>query len=295
MLNHNILLAANDLIKAATTLTPGLFLGGDYTSASYKSPKMWLFSRFIGTDPAATYTVEDLGATKEIRLFAVLKHNMGTLGRWRVRAANSEAALTTAPVYDSGWMDAHPYNASFGSDDWGVFDWGTQDVFQAEGMNRNSYHPAPDVVNARYLRYDFDDSAEIYWRPDNYLQIGRLWASNAYQPSLNMQYGAEIAVEDSTDEVESRNNVRHYSPLKVKVRRLMASFNDLPKTELLRNVFGPLFMQNGKSGELIAILSPMDPEHFVYEAIYGNLTGTEPAKYTFHNRMTSTLSIKESV
>lgn len=295
MLNQNILLAAKDYIAQGTTLTPSLFLSG-YPASYYKNARQWEFARFVGTSAAETYTVEDLGATRAIKLFAVLKHNMGNLGLWRVRAANSVAALTAAPVYDSGWMDAQPYDSSYGVDDWGTFDWGSETGFEfTEGINRNSYHPTPDVVNARYVRYDFNDEAEIYWRTDNYLQMARVWASDGYQPSLNMQYGAEIVLDDTTDEAESRNQVRHYSPLKVKARRLVAQFNDLPKDELLRNVFGPLYMQLGKAGELIAILSPLEPHNFVYEAIYGNLTQTDSGKYTFHDRMTSTLSVKESV
>ncbi len=295
MLNQNILLAAKDYIKGAVSLTASLFLS-NYPSTYYKNAKLWQFSRFVGTAAADTYTVEDLGGEKQIRLFAVIKHNMGNLGMWRVRAANTEANLTAAPTYDSGWMDANPHASEFGSEEWGEFDWGSETNFEnTEGVNRNSYHPPTDVVVARFVRYDFDDEAEIAGREDNYLQFARLWASDAFQPSLNMQYGAEIILDDLTSESDSRNQVRHFSPLIVKVRRMVAQFNDLPKNELLRNIFGPLFMQNGKAGELIALLTPMEPHHYIYEAIYGNLTQTDAAKYTFHNRMTSTLSIKESV
>lgn len=295
MLNQNILIAANDYVQNGLCLTPSLFVSG-FGTDKYKNKKMWEFSRFVGKTVATTYTVEDLGSTKIIRLFACIKHNMGNLAKWRIRAADSEANLTAAPVYDSGWVYVTAYATTFGTENWGEFDWGVQAGYEeSEGLNRCAYLPPANDVAARFVRYDFDDTADINAREDSYIQFARLWASTGYQPSLNMQYGAEIFLDDSTDEEESRNKTSHFSPLVVKQRRLVAGFNDLPKNELLKNVLGTLFMQVGKSGEIIALMAPLEPEFYAFEGIYGHLAQTDSAKYSFYNRMTSSLHIKESV
>lgn len=295
MLNQNILIAARDFVASGTCLNPESFIPG-FGPENYKSKKMWLFSRFDDTAVIKTYVEEDLGGSRSLNLFGVLKHNLGSLARWRIRAADTRENLTASPVYDSGWLDVAPYDGGLGVLDWGEFEWGSRSGYEdLEGLNRHMLHAAAEQVTARYLRYDFDDTAQVGSRIDNYLQFARLWASTAYQPSLNMLYGAEIIPVDSTEEEDSRSQVTHFSPLVVKHRELVASFNDLTKTELMLNIFGPLFLQLGKSGEVIVLLSPLEPSLYPYESIYGRLKELNPVKYRFHNRVTSSLIVKESV
>jgi hypothetical protein len=216
---------------------------------------------------------------------------MGNRAKWRVRMASSQANLTAAPIYDSGVLDMLEVGVAEND-----FEWGENGGYEeSDGLKRQAFHTPTSAVTARYIRFDFDDSLDVGSRPDNYVQLARLWISNSYQPSLNVVYGAEVFVDDNTNSSESESGVEHFAPLVVKQRRLVAGFNDLPSRELMQSIFGSLFAQGGVTKELVVLLRPMDPESYIFEAIHGHLSSTDSGKHVYHGRMTTSLQVKENV
>lgn len=294
-LNQNILLASGDYFAAGLCLTPELF-DADFPATEYKTANSFEFSRFVSTEKELTYVEEDLGESRIVRLVALIKHNFSYLSKWRIRLAESREDLTAAPIFDSGWVNVFPPSYGDGELEWGEFDWGgltSEDL--VEGQNREAYYPMAETQYARFVRIDFDDEAGVGSRPDSWLQFARLWISNAYQPSLNVAYGAEVIPIDDTEVKKSRSGVRHYDPLVVKSRAISVTFENLPAKELMYRIFGLISMRLGVSKELVVLLQPLDPETFTFEALYGNLKEPGKASHTWWVRMSSQLLIEAAV
>lgn len=293
-LNSNILLSGIDHIQSATVLSSPSNTVVNFPYANFQTERMFEFGRFWSSSQSQTWISYDFGSSKGIDLVATLKHNMGQLALWRVRLSNDPTFATT--VYDSGWAYVTPPSTGESGLAWGQFDWGGLSPLSfTSQFNRHAYMPLPDTVSARYIRFDFDDEAEASSRKDSFVQIARLWAGPGYQPTINVDYGAKNTAADRTGEKIARSGARQYDERDVRVRSLQLAFADLPHKELLYNIYGPLFMRNGKRKPLIAILFPQDPETFLMEAVYGNLKDVEAAEHVYWRHMQTSMTIEESV
>lgn len=293
-LNSNILMAANDYIKGASILAKPTNSVLNFPYSYFQNENMYEFGRFWTGYTGQTWIAYDFGTAKAVDLVAVLKHNMGQLSQWRVRISNDPTFAVT--VFDSGWVDVTPPVTGMGGLIWGTFDWGgVAPLSIVNSYNRHAYMPLTETVVGRYIRYDFNDEAEVFSRPDSYVQIARLWASAGYQPTLNVDYGAKIIPIDETGVKTMRSGARQYDDRDVKRRAIQMEFAELPHKELLYNIYGPIYMQGGKRTPIIVLLFPLDPETFVMEALYGNLKDTEAATHVQWERMQTPMTLEESV
>lgn len=291
-LSENILLAGGNYVPAAT-LTHSPLWGGSLIQSAQDS-QLWTFCRIslLGTP----YIQADLGQVKEIGLFGLIKTNFSIKGKYRVRVANSVAALTSAPLYDSGWVAANPTISGYGVEPWGEFEWGEADAIPVIGnFNQNHYHPFTEKTSARYVRIDFEDIGNEFYPDDPYLQFADLWVSNSYQPSMNTSYGAEIVQVDKTAYKEAPSGVRHYDTRKVRMRTVQFAFELLPKREVMHQLIGPVYMKEGVTGKVIVILEPTLPETFYYSAVYGNLKDIPPSQFSHWGRMATAMEVLEAV
>lgn len=291
-LSESLMLASGNYVPSAT-LTSSPLWGGSLLSAA-QDEQLWTFCRLslLGTP----YLQADLGQVREIALFAIIKTNFSFKGRYRVRAANSVAALTGVPLYDSGWVSANPAVSGYGVEIWGEFEWGEVDAVPVLGkFNQNHYHPFTQKTSARYVRVDFEDIGNPFYPDDPYLQFAELWISNAYQPSMNTSYGAEVLPVDETAFKKAPSGVRHYDTRIVRMRTIQFAFELLPKRELMTQLLGPVFMKEGIVGKIIAILEPTQPDTFYYSAVYGNLKDIPASQYSYWVRMATAMEVQEAV
>lgn len=294
-LSDNILLAAGNNVDSATIVEPSLF-SSSFPGSNMMSDQMWTFAQFA-TSTAGTHYFE-LKFEKPVttRLVAMLKHNAHHLAEWRIRFADTQGNLTVAPLYDSGYVPMTTTTAGMGTLDWGAFDWG--DLFPEElisDYNHNTYHALPDDVNALYMRIDIDNTAAYSKDTTAVVKFARMWASPAYQPTVNVGYGAEVIPIDETGFKKAQSGVRHYDTLKVKRRAVRVTFEMLPRQELMRNIFGPFMALGGRSEEVIAMLQPTKPETLVFEVVYGTLGDLNSASHVYWEQMGTTLNIEEQV
>lgn len=288
-INQNILLAGQNYVDDAV-ITGGATESG-YPLSYLQTMEMWQFMRFASVVSANTYLVLEFSETKILQLFAALKHSLSPVGKWRIRVGTTQSDVTGAPLYDSGWVKITPSFSGYGALPWGEWNWG--EVLPAEYsniLNRNGWHIAPDPVYGKVVRIDFDDALENEF---GYLQMARLWLGSIYQPSVNVPYGAKIIPIEKTKVREAESGVRFYGTRYLR-RALSMSF-DLPIKELLYYIFGPLYAVNGRAGEVVAILQPLDPETFLFEAVYGNLRDMPEVTHISWDRLGSDLFIDERV
>lgn len=293
-INSNIMLGYNDYAQHGTvySLNNGTEVEAEFPLENALLPDLWQPVQFVRRTAPVSFTL-DLGSRKALGLIAVLKHNVNFTGKWRVRLHDSqfgEGASAGNLVYDSDWHLIVPPQPGYGALKWGEFQWGDAvPEYNLAMYNRHAYMPLPKAYVARYVQIDIDAPANT-----DVIRFFRVWASAAYQPSVNVQYGADITIIDNTKVVESAAGVRQYGD-RVQRRQLNAGFDMLPRTEMLYSIVGGVYLASGISTPMIAILEPTDPSNFYAEAVYGNLSQIDPAVYSSWLRWETTFSIEEAV
>jgi len=237
-------------------------------------------------EPTMSFVI-DLGAAKPTDLIALIKHNINYTGKWRVQL-NFDIADPVGQEYDSGWLTVIPPQPGFGVLTWGQFLWGGAiPEYNLGKYNRHAYLPLPNTVVIRYITVTID-------APSNTAPVKfyRLWASIGYQPSVNVQYGAEIVPIDETKVQKMSAGNRIYGDA-VQRRQVNAGFDMLPRTEMLYNIVGALYLASGVKSPVICMLEPADPANYYVEAVYGNLTQIDKAVYSSWLMFSTTFAVEE--
>lgn len=290
-LTNNILLGFQDFVQSgqvydqsvATVEVTG------YPLSNVLLPDLWRPVVFQQTVSNLKFTV-DLQASKPIGLVALLKHTLDSTAKWRVYLNQDYDSDPLGQEYDSGWLTAVPPYPGYGSLNWGQFLWGgVAPEAQSKLYNRHSYHPLPDTVIARYVTIELSSPAN-----SDLVRLFRLWASDVYQPSVNVDYGASVEIIDDTKVVQSASGVRQYGN-RVQRRRINAGFDMLPRSEMLYYIISGIYMGSGISQNIIALLEPSDPSNYLSEAVYGNLVDIDKTSYSSWLQWDTSFSIEEAV
>jgi len=175
----NIVIASPELLEAAT-ITAGSEAGGMAASNLKLLPGR---GRWRATALGSANLVVDLGAAFAINLIALLYTNATSAATWRIRGATSEANLTAAPGYDSGNIAHWPAQTGLG-------DWAWTHAFKF----------LTTAQNYQWWRIDITDAAN----PAGYYQASRLYIAAAWQPSINISFGASHGWVDPSEHGRSR-------------------------------------------------------------------------------------------
>ncbi|PSL23480.1 hypothetical protein [Dyadobacter jiangsuensis] len=166
---QNMILASATLSDAATiTGTTG---AGDLSIGNLQKMDLKAVYRVIGDTVSLTI---DLLNSKEINLVALIAHNCSAAASVRVRASNTNDA-GTAP-YDTGLLPARSNQTGFSDSGY--------------PLEKNMFLSFFSAQTYRYWFIDVVDTGA------EYIDIGRLYISNAFQPETNMDYGLAEGVVD---------------------------------------------------------------------------------------------------
>jgi hypothetical protein len=146
------------------------------------------------------------------------------------------------------------------------------------------------------LFFLFTDQTFRYWRitiTDNqdYIEIGRLYISNAFQPSYNMIWGFQQGFTDASQEYETISG-DSISLKRKKKRFAELSLEDLSEDEVFAELY-PLDKMIGTSGDVLFIPKPDEITHLQFNAIYGKIEALQPNALTAYNRFSRQFRIKE--
>lgn len=169
-----------NMMLASPVIGDAAVITGSATSAqlplqNLKRMAIGAVTRFLS--PAGAYIKADLGSARSIDLVALLGHNATVTGEVRVRAAHDEGNLVDYPDYDSGPLRMRSNIVA-------------PDYVDVGSLARNHFilH-LPVAESYRWWRIDIADSGQ-------YLDIGRLYLSKAFQPEVNMDYGEQFGLVD---------------------------------------------------------------------------------------------------
>ena len=198
----------------------------------------------------APYIEVDLGAISTFNLIALLFTNATGADQWRVRAANTQGALVSAPVYDSNY-EVVSYIGSEGH----VF------MFESAGITN------------RWVRIDLITASNPFY-------AARLYVANGVQQSINFDFGGEDGYDD--DSVIDITDGGRLIP-NSGTNRSVFTFTLNTKTETERNALREINKARGSQRDVLVL---RDPEASVNKAdvvYYGLLQRRRAAITTAFN------------
>lgn len=249
----NCMFAYPDYARVSLSYSP-VFSGGSWVPSLplINLQNELLAKRSRSADALTTSTKYDLdmGVARTVRVIALLRHNAGSAATVRVRAY-SDAGYTTL-VWDSTalsfWPEGYP---------------------AAENKKRyqeDFYIILPSDQTARYWRTEITDTAN----PAGYIELGRAIFAPAWQPAVNMEYGAGIGLETDTTSQRTPGGVDYFD--RKEARRVQRfTLPVLSESEGMGNVFD-MQWDRGIDREVLFVFDPAD-------------TGVMQKKRTFLGRL----------
>lgn len=288
-MSSNCLIAFPDYIADGTAV----FSGGSWEAtlplSNLLSPEFAKVARSTDTTLAATQFWIDLGAAYDAHVGAVPKGNFSTAAKLRLRGFTVKDSDTT-PVADTGWRDlygeVYPVDALY---------WGHPSLWDGKyGRDEAAIYSMPFVAVldgspvAQYWLLEIDDTTNTA----GYVELPRVVLCPGWQPSLNMLYGASVAVEDSRPVQSAPGGADFFG---AGVKRRVARFQlNLPESEVLTWAADAQW-RLGTSGQLMFVWNPDDAMNMHRRSFLGRLRTLSPLEASIYSRMTAPFEIAEVV
>lgn len=285
---QNIIFAWPNRTEAAT------LSGGAWSTNSplnnLKTRYSFEVARSADTALASTQLQCALDKVRSVRCMALLRHNLTVAGSYRLCASNT-AGDFSAPIADTGWVDAWPSMKPFGDTDWGDEGWwgGKPAAEDIAGYPSILLVVLPAAVRARYWRLELDDTGN----PAGYVEAGRLWIGGQWQPEYNMSLGMGLRWEDASKSEKSVGGT-FYPDEREKTRVLTASLDSLSHDEAHARYL-EMTRQLGTTRELLVVPDADDAMHMIRRSFVGCLRQLSPAEAYSKRRYKGAIEIKETV
>jgi len=193
----------------------GTLAGGSWETAlpvtNLQDERVAKVARSSDATTASTVIDVDLGSAQPIFVLALVGHNLSDSADIQVRGDDSTAF--GSPDYNTGTVGAIVTAAQ-------ALDWGD--------LTRTWVHVCSAVATARYWRVNIYDTGNS----DGYVQAGRVVIAQGWQPTINMDYGAQFGVQTYTQEVLSDGGAAFYAERRNR-RTVECAIQDLPEAEAL--------------------------------------------------------------
>lgn len=248
-------------------------------------------ARTIDVATGSTWFKLDFGRQRNIRIIALIAHNLSFSAKLRIRAANVADYSTT--VYD---LESDVWGALVNAD-WNIdeLEWendnywaGTYTQEDFGGQTAVSSRILPESVNARYWRFDIKDTQNAA----GFVDIGRLFIGDAFlHPRYNYAYGGSLGYETDTVVEKSLGGAEFFDPREsLRVMRF-----DLP---LMSDEEGfsqalELTRRAGIHKEIFVVADPDDNAFGPQRNFLGRLRQLNPLEQAMYQLNSMSFEIKE--
>lgn len=287
----NCVLAHPDRVLADPAFATVAITGGSWQAglplANLLRPEFAYLARSTDLAAASTQFWVDLGVTRDIRVAAVPRSNLSSAAQIRLRGCTAQDAGTA--VCDTGWTDIYPVIYPPGSLFWGNPSlWrGRMSAEDAALFPMPWSHVWPGSRIARWWLLEISDPAN----PAGYVQLPRILLSPGWQPSLNMVYGASLAIEDPSLTATSLGGAVFFDR-RTKSRVVRFSLADLPDSEALVQA-NDMVQRLGTSGQLFFAWDPQTPQHAHRRDFLARMRTLSALEAAAFGRMTATYELVE--
>ena len=227
----NVTLFYNNLVDSGT------LSGGSWETAlpltNLQNRLVARVARSVDATTANTKFVIDLGSgSVKYKGLVLVNHNGSLDGQVRIKTA-SDSGITT-DVVSSDWIDFYQPVYSTLSLEWEDDNWwsGTVELEDLQNYTRNYTYIFDNLQTNRYVQVEIDDTTNS----DGYVEIGRLFISEAFTPSTNMSWGKNLSWNDES-KIDTSLGGSIYFDEKVKYRSLAFNMDWLTDTEAYERVF----------------------------------------------------------
>jgi hypothetical protein len=268
-----------------------LFSEGSWRStlplSNLQNSELGRVTRSVSSDPAATQFKMDIGINRPSRAISLLNHNFSFSSQYRLRGTNREDFSQIS--VDTGWRPVWPTVYPMEQRAWESdnFWFGTYTKDDVEGY---PWHLIILLSATKWLRYwwvEIDDVSNV----NGYVQLGRVFIGDAWQPQNGVAFGCELGWEDPTPITETLSGAEYpdaRSPYRV--AQLTTHFMDTDEA------YGKAFEIKRKSGsykEVLFIQDANDTLHQIRRRFIGRLRSLPPNQNPYPELHTTSWEIKE--
>lgn len=224
-----------------------------------------------------------------IACVALIHTNMTSSARMRVRGF--AVPNTPTPILDTGWVFPCPA-APHGRYPWGVlplgwnaYKWGGANTWARGGGADAVTWFAPVRVRQLVIEVSAPQS------PEGYLEISRLVAGNYWSPEYNAEYGAQLMLQDSSEDYRTAAG-----DLKTQIRptsdKLSINLAHLTPTDRAR--FMRILRENGKGKAMLFSLFPENPDPLLEQdhMLYGKASNIDAVSTQYYETYSAPLQIE---
>lgn len=262
------------IISDTATLSGGSWLAG-LPLTNLATAALGTVARSTTDANADTIINVDHGSAKAVSIVAMVRHNMRSAATWRIRGGSDVTFATN--TYDSGtisvWPVQWPTNVLPAGHPNAATRLLTDAQISALDPPRDAVHVLATEVTARYWRIEFFDTTNS----DTYVQAGRLIMAPRFQPTYNMDVGAEFGFVGGTTVGYALSRTRFYD-VRPKGRTLALSLSMLSDNEAVA-VVRDMVEDLGQDGQVYVVSNPADTESLQRRSFLANLRELSAVQY----------------
>lgn len=265
------------LIAYGNRVAAASLYGGGWTTSMplslLQNRQLELKARSLDLNPDNTQFVAEYPLDNPINSIALANHNLSLSARYRVRYTNDPALLTFD--YDSGWLDVWPPVFNSYDLDWGDPNWWSGRYLEEDraGYVWTTVHNLPVRARPLYWVFNFNDPENV----NGFVEFGRLFQGASWQPSHNMDTGASLGLETST-EVSVAHSGAEFFDVGTPYRVMRFVTNGIKETEAMSKVF-EIQRRSGIDKEVLVMWSTTDTLHALRRQFLGRLRKLDPIEW----------------
>lgn len=268
--NGNIVLCYPNRVDEST------LSGGSYNpSLPLSNAKSRVFARRARTTntlPTSTKFEVLINKPRPLLSLAIAAHNFTTSAN--VRITMFYDSMMTDLAYDSGVVPVWPsiYDSNDLEWEYDNFWLGTVSDDEREQFTPLFVHfiDAEIVPIVQYMRVEIFDEDN----PDGYLEFGRIFFADAWQPTINASLGLAYGYEINS-EIESALDNTEYFDRKRPRRTINMTLDRMPTTEAFTRIAG-IQRELGIDREILIAYSKVEDENAYARRFIGRLTQADP-------------------
>jgi hypothetical protein len=231
-------------------------------------------SKVARSTDAATGSTQfraDLGTARGVRVLALVGHNLTAAATVRWKGGTTAGA---SDVYDSTAL-AVSFSGVSAED--------------RVGINFPALTVPTALQTARHWECLISDAAN----PDGYVQIGRLAIAAGYQPTINMSYGAKLALESAAVSSESDGGATIYQDKPVR-RSVAFSLEHISESEAFASAWR-IQRLAGKTKQILFVFDPADTTLLHERSFLGTLKELTALEFPYALRHSMPFGITEDL
>lgn len=286
--------SSNFLLGTINRLDAATLSGGSWMStlplSNLQDRRLSRLARSTDLAAASTTLTLDLGQARSVGVLALVAHNLSVTAT--VRVLGADAAGFASPIYDSGNVAVWPAGVIPQS----LLEWaddnfwlGTVSQEAIAGYNAPFVLLPASAQTLRYWKISITDTSN----PAGYVQIGRVFIGTAWQPAVNVSYGAGLGYEDPS-QIEASLGGEEVFDVRRRRRTHRFELGFLSQSEAIDSVLSLQRLQ-GQTGEVLIVPDVTDSTNLSKVAFFGRLRSLSPVQQTRPTTWSTNFEIQETL